>query len=938
MYSEEEAVGASTQYFNGNKLAAEVFVNKYALRDNNNNLLEKTPDEMHRRIAKEFARIEKLKFKNPLSEEQIFNYLDKFAQIIPQGSPMFGIGNPYQYISLSNCYVVESPLDSYSSIHKTDEQLTQISKRRGGVGLDISNLRPANSPTTNSSRVSTGIIPFMERYSNSIREVGQNGRRGALMITISVHHPEVLEFAKVKNDLKKVTGANISIKITDEFLNAVKNNKDYEQRWPVEGTPKISKMVSAKKIWEEIVKSAHTMAEPGILLWDNIIKESPADCYADVNPSYKTVCTNPCCFSQTLTIEVVTSNGIKEIQSITNKDLIWVKDIGTWEKTSGYFYVGEFPVYDVKFANGKLLRITNNHKLSKDGNLFELKDLSIGDTICTDDQSGSTQIVSIEYRGVEPVGCIEVENSHKFTANGIISGNSELPLCEYDSCRLMLVNLFSCVENPYTKEAVFNFDKLTNLTKVCQRLMDDMVDIEIEHIDKILNKIKNDPEPDSIKSNEFALWTNIREKCEKGRRTGTGITAIGDVIAALGLKYTSVESLDMVDKIFKTIKLSAYESSVDMAEELGAFPVWNSELEKNNPFLLRIKDENPKLYKRMQKFGRRNIALLTVAPTGSVSLLAKLINRHGTSSGIEPVFQAEYTRRRKINPGDNSRVDFVDQNGDKWTEYEVYHSGLQEWMDLNPDLSKELSPYRGSCAEELNWASRVKLQGIAQRHIDHSISSTLNLPENVSVEQVMEIYNKAWEEGLKGVTVYRKNCRTGVLVDKNTKSVKINKTNAPKRPKTLPCDIHHINVSGKKYMVFVGMLDNEPYEIMAYEGVYEGAKKGNITKVSRGLYKADLGTCVIDSITERCSPEEEAITRLVSTSLRHGADIGFVVHQLEKTGGSMVTFAKCLARTLKKYIKDGTTISGEECPNCANSLVRQEGCMKCVNCEYSKCG
>ena len=806
MYSEQEAIEASTKYFNGNKLAAEVFVGKYALRDNDNNILEKTPNEMHRRIAKEFARIEKKKFKKPLTENEIFDYLDQFAQIIPQGSPMFGIGNPYQLVSLGNCFVLNSPLDCYNSIHQTDQQLTQISKRRGGVGIDLSHLRPNGSATTNSSRISTGIGPFMERYSNSIREVGQGNRRGALMLTLSVHHPEVLTFCKIKQDKTKVTGANISVKLTDEFLLAVKNDTEYEQRWPVVGTPKISKMVKARDVWKEIVKGAHGYAEPGIIFWNNLIKNSPADCYKDYG--FETVSTNPC---------------------------------------------------------------------------------------------------------------------------------GELPLCELDSCRLMVINLFSCVKYPYRK-SVFDFDKLKHLAKITQRLMDNMIDLELESIDRIINKIESDPEPKEIKRDELALWNKIKTNCINGRRTGTGITALGDSVAALGIKYGSEECISLVQQIQQTIKLGAYEASVDMAEELGPFPIFNKELEKENLFLLNIKKEDPKLYERMQKFGRRNIALLTIAPTGSVSLLAKLVKRFGSSSGIEPVFQAEYVRRRKINPLDNAKIDFIDQNGDKWTEYSVYHAGLEEWIELNADKTKEESPYVGACAEELDWVQRVKLQGAAQKHIDHSISSTVNLPEDVTVDKVMEIYQAAWEQGLKGITVYRKNCRTGVLVDKNEVKEKVKKTQAPKRPKSLPCDVHHINVSGKKYMVFVGLLSSEPYEIMAYEGSYEGAKKGHIVKVKRGIYKAELGDCVIESITDRCEPEEEAITRLVSTSLRHGADISFIVHQLEKTGGSMTTFAKCLARTLKKYIKDGIKVSGEECPNCSGPLTRQEGCIKCVNCEFSKCG
>lgn len=613
IFSYQEALSSSMKYFNGDELAARVFVDKYSLRNNEDEILEDTPEKMHLRIAKEISRIEKNKFNNPLSEELIFSYLDHFKKIIPQGSCMFGIGNPYHYVTLSNCYVIEPPADSYGGICKTDEQLLQISKRRGGNGTDISYIRPAGMMVKNSSRTTTGIIPFMRRFSNSIREVGQGGRRGALMLTISVHHPQVLDFASIKNNLNEITGANISIRLTDEFLTAVQNDGEYEQRWPVDSKkPKISKMVKAKDIWKEIVKNAHNMAEPGLLFWDTIIKESPADCYSD--QGFTTISTNPC---------------------------------------------------------------------------------------------------------------------------------SEIPLPAFDSCRLIVINLLSYVENPFTEKSSFNYNSFFEDCKIMQRLMDDIVDLEIERIDKIINKIEKDPEPKEIKEREYNLWIKVREMAINGRRTGCGITALGDTLAALNIRYCSEESLKVVNEIYKTLKLGCYWSSVEMAKELGHFPVWNHNLERNNPFLLRIKEEDVKLWEEMKKYGRRNIALLTTAPTGTVSILTQ------TTSGIEPLFQAYYIRRKKITHDDkNARIDFVDNMGDKWHEFPIIHSKLLDWMVKNINLlelnqnnsitsliekiSKETlekyikqSPWFNCCAEDLNWVDRVKLQSMAQKHIDHAISSCL---------------------------------------------------------------------------------------------------------------------------------------------------------------------------------------------------------------------
>lgn len=842
----EEAYQESLQYFGGrNELSPKVFVDKYALRDQDGNMVELTPDDMHRRLAKEFARVEKKKFKKPLSEEEIYDLFRRFSKIIPQGSPMYGIGNPYQYVSLSNCYVLDPPLDSYGSILDTDEELVQISKRRGGVGISLDNLRPSGMATRNSSRTSTGVVSFAQRYSNSIREVGQQGRRGALMLTLNVHHPQVLDFAHCKDDEVSVTGANISIALTDEFLTAVMNGEEYEQRWPVNSdTPVISRMVDAREVWMEIIKAAHGRAEPGLIFWDRAISESPADCYADVG--FKTVCTNPC---------------------------------------------------------------------------------------------------------------------------------SEIFLSILDSCRLLLVNLFSCVRNPFSSSAYLDFDMLYELAGLAQRLMDDLVDLEIEAVQRIIAKIEADPEPEHIKTKELRTWQRILEACINGRRTGTGITALGDTLAALGIKYGSQASIEMTEEIYKTLKLGAYRSSVDMAKELGAFPVWDAKKETKCPFLLRIAEDDPKLYKDMQKHGRRNIALLTTAPTGSTSILASLnlfvpntgfkmeeklrekfscviepvdagynLHWHGTTAGIEPLFKDVFTRRKKGNPGDEKfRSDFVDATGDHWMEFDVHHPGLEAWMVVNESDDIEASPYRGACADNIDWVKRVELQAAAQRHIDHSISSTINLPNNVSVERVAEVYETAWKAGCKGITVYRDGCRSGVLIDSNkSKKAEIVRHNAPERPKELECDVYHVSVKGVPYFVLVGLLDGQPYEVFAGKNgfISKKIKKGKVVKVLRPkCYKAimDDGT-EIQPITMACDEEQEALTRMISTGLRHGTPINFMVDQLEKVGGDMTGFARSIARSLKKYIPDGTKVDST-CDQCSasDSLVRQEGCVVCMSCGASKC-
>ena len=833
MYDKSDVYQKTLKYFEGNGLATTVFMDKYALKDSNGNFLEKSPDDMHVRISKEFARIQKRKYKDtvikPLSEKEIYDYLKYFKHIIPQGSPMYGIGNNHQYVSLSNCYVLHKPQDSYGSIIKTDEELVQISKRRGGVGIDISNIRPDNTPTSNSSRYSTGIIPFMKRYSNSTRETSQAGRRGALMLTLDIHHPEavslddsIMDFTTVKKDLTEVTGANISLRLSDEFMHAVKKDDDYEVRFPVDYKerkikPIVSYKQNAKKAWEKIIKSAHGFAEPGLLLWNNIIKESPADCYKD--DGFESVSTNPC---------------------------------------------------------------------------------------------------------------------------------SEIPLCEHDSCRLMLINLFNCVKNPYTKKAEFDFRLLKKLAYTTQLLMDDLVDLELEKINAIIKKIKTDPESVNIKSRELELWNNIKNKCIKGRRTGTGITALGDTLAALNVKYGNAKSMNMVDDIYKCLKLGAYEASINMAQVLGSFPIWDRKKEKDNPFLNRIKKESPKLHTKMCKYGRRNISLLTTAPAGSVSILACMdINNKryfNTTSGIEPNFtNVPYTRKRKVNPHDtNIKVDEIDQNGDKWNYYNVYPSGLQAWMDINGSENIETSPYNNSSADCLDWINRVKLQSIITKHLDHSVSSTLNLPSDISIQEVGKIYQKAWEMGCKGITIYRDGCRTGVLVKDDTSNTKNLRRDSVKRPKKIKCDVYHSTSKGDVYYVVIGLFENKPYEVFAginNSDIPKSITDGYLTKKSRGKYELENDKFSYMLTNDDSNEYMEALARMLSVSLRHNVNINFIVHQLEKTKGDIMSFSKVVAKCLKKYIPDGESVSGESCPICEkdNTLRRQDGCVICVNCGFTKC-
>jgi ribonucleoside-diphosphate reductase alpha chain len=817
MYTYENAFEASVSYFEGDELAAKVFLDKYALRDNNGNLLESTPSDMHKRLAKEFARIESKKFKDPISENKFFELLDRFKYVVPQGSPMFGIGNNNQIISLSNCYVVESPDDSYGGIMRTDEMLAQISKRRGGVGVDISKLRPAQAPVKNAARSSTGITSWMERYSNTIREVGQSGRRGALMLSINVAHKEVENFITVKNDDTKVTGANVSVLLSDEFLKAVENDDTFRLRFPVDAPPSENdKIVKAKELWSKIIHNAWLRAEPGLLFWDKVTQYNAVDCYAD--EGFKTISTNPC---------------------------------------------------------------------------------------------------------------------------------SELPLCSWDSCRLMVLNLFSYVVNPFTKDAYFDFELFSKHGQIIQRMMDDMIDMELEKIQSIIEKVKKDPEDKSIKQRELDLWKTVYDKCEKGRRTGTGITALGDTLAALGIGYGSDESIETTGKIMRTLCLASFRSSMEMARELGPFKIWNWEKEKDSQFLQMIRENDPELYNDISIHGRRNIANLTIAPTGSVSIMTQ------TTSGIEPLFMLNpYTRRKKVNPTDkNVRIDFRDQNGDCWQEFEVIHPKVAQWRKVAgcSDLSK--SPWYGHCAEDIDWVAAVKLQAEAQKYVDHAISKTVNLPEDVTEDQVAKIYEAAWRFGCKGMTVYRKNCRTGVLIEKPKKETKVSenkiiKNDAPKRPQEIDAEVHFPIIKGEPYYVVVGLLEGDPYEVFAGQNllndqpmIKKNLSKGLLKKKARSnyLFMSNDESYPLTNINNH--ENGDALCRMVSTALRHGTSIEFVVHQLEKTKGDLASLSKVLARTLKKYIKDGTKVHGEECPECKSANIqRDDGCIVCRDCGWSKCG
>lgn len=831
-YSYSQVYEASIGYFNGDEFAAKVFVDKYALQSPSGMYLELTPSDMHRRLAKEFVRIEN-KYPNPLSEEEIFSLLDHYKYIVPQGSPMSAIGNPFQLQSLSNCFVVQgvysNKLDSYGGIMLADQEIAQIMKRRGGVGLDISGIRPKDVLTNNAAKTTDGIGVFMERFSNTCREVAQNGRRGALMITISVNHPEIETFINIKRDKKKVTGANISIRFNDEFMQAVKKDEEYTLRWPVDASvadAKVTKTVKAKEIWDQVIDSAWASAEPGLLFWDTVKANTPSDIYADFG--HNSICTNPC---------------------------------------------------------------------------------------------------------------------------------GEIVLPAYDACRLLVLNLVSYVTNPFTKKAAFDFKKFNDHAIVAQRLMDDIIDLEIECVDRILAKVEADPEPTEAKVTEMNLWKKIREMNTSGRRTGLGITALGDTLAMLGFKYGSPESIDITRKIYRALAVASHTSSCTMAQERGAFPIFNHELEKNHQYLKAIfADCSPEVRKMWKTTGRRNIANTTTAPTGSVS------SQTQTTSGIEPAFMLSYVRRKKHNPSDkNARVDFVDAMGDQWQEFTVYHHGVQQWMDATGETDIQKSPYWGATANEIDWVASVDLQAAAQESIDHSISKTCNLPEDVSKDVVSQVYMRAWEKGCKGFTVYRDKCRDGVLIQKSEakklvdgRPGEIETVMAPKRPLELPCDIRKAKIQGEQWTIFVGLFNGKPYEIFGGLSKYveiptkykmgkivKNGKVEDITTYNLIIGEGDDQLFIKDVASVFENGNFGAFTRTISLALRHGTPVQYVVEQLQKDKHSDITsFSKVIARVLKNYITDGTKSTAERvCPSCKkeNSFAYQEKCLTCTNCGWSKC-
>ncbi|WP_302029875.1 adenosylcobalamin-dependent ribonucleoside-diphosphate reductase, partial [Bacteroides finegoldii] len=843
IYSYDEAYEESLRYFQGDELAARVWVNKYAVKDSFGNIYEKSPEDMHWRIANEVARIES-KYPNALTAKELYDLLDHFKYIVPQGSPMTGIGNDYQVASLSNCFVigVDGAADSYGAIIKIDEEQVQLMKRRGGVGHDLSHIRPKGSPVKNSALTSTGLVPFMERYSNSTREVAQDGRRGALMLSVSIKHPDSEAFIDAKMTEGKVTGANVSVKLDDAFMQAAVDGKPYLQQYPIDSSdPTFTKEIDASTLWKKIVHNAWKSAEPGVLFWDTIIRESVPDCYADLG--YRTVSTNPC---------------------------------------------------------------------------------------------------------------------------------GEIPLCPYDSCRLLAINLYSYVVNPFKPNAYFDFDLFKKHVALAQRIMDDIIDLELEKIERIMHKIDEDPENDEVKRAERVLWEKIYKKSGQGRRTGVGITAEGDMLAALGLRYGTEEATEFSEKVHKTVALGAYRSSVEMAKERGAFEIYDNKREQNNPFIQRLAEADPELYEEMKKYGRRNIACLTIAPTGTTSLMTQ------TTSGIEPVFLPVYKRRRKVNPNDtNVHVDFVDETGDAFEEYIVFHHKFVTWMEANGyDPSKRYSqeeidelvaksPYYKATSNDVDWLMKVKMQGRIQKWVDHSISVTINLPNDVDEDLVNRLYVEAWKSGCKGCTVYRDGSRSGVLI--SAKSDKNKKEELPPckpptvvevRPRILEADVVRFQNNKEKWVAFVGLLDGHPYEIFTGlqdddEGILlpksvtsgriiknideDGTKRYDFQFENKRGYKT-----TIEGLSEKFNKEYWNYAKLISGVLRYRMPIEQVIKlvgSLQLNSENINTWKNGVERALKKYIQDGTEAKGKKCPNCGNeTLVYQEGCLICTTCGASRCG
>lgn len=840
-YTFDEAYQASLDYFTGDELAAKVWVNKYALKDAFGNIYEQTPTDMHRRLAGEVARVE-AKYPNPLSEQELFELFDHFRFIIPQGSPMTGIGNDFQIASLSNCFVVgvEGNADSYGAVIRIDEEQVQLMKRRGGVGHDLSHIRPKGSPVKNSALTSTGLVPFMERYSNSTREVAQDGRRGALMMSVSIKHPDAESFIDAKMTEGRVTGANVSVKIDDEFMEAVVSGAMYHQQYPIAGDdPMVTKLIDARSLWKKIIHNAWKSAEPGVLFWDTILRESVPDSYADLG--FRTVSTNPC---------------------------------------------------------------------------------------------------------------------------------GEIPLCPYDSCRLLAINLYSYVVNPFSKDAYFDFDLFKKHVGLAQRIMDDIIDLESEKIEKILEKIASDPEGEDIKRTERELWEKIQRKTLAGRRTGVGITAEGDMLAALNLRYGTEEATDFAEKVQKTLALAAYGSSVKMAKERGAFEIYDAKREEHNPFILRLKNESPALYEDMVKYGRRNIACLTIAPTGTTSLMTQ------TTSGIEPVFLPVYKRRRKVNPNDaDVHIDYVDETGDAFEEYVVFHHKFVTWMLANDypvtkkytaeeiDHLVALSPYYKATSNDVDWVQKVRMQGRIQKWVDHSISVTINLPNDVSEEMVDKLYVEAWRSSCKGCTVYRDGSRSGVLLSTEKNKKKSEDCMEPPvivstRPRELEADVVKFQNNREKWIAFVGLMNGRPYEIFTgladdEEGIMlpKTVEKGSIIKSydadGRKHYDFQFKNkrgfkMTLEGLDSKFEPEYWNYAKLISGVLRYGMPISQViklVQEMELNNESINTWKNGVARALKKYLPNGTELKGQKCPNCGyETLVYQEGCLICKNCGASRCG
>ncbi|MGI5833834.1 MAG: adenosylcobalamin-dependent ribonucleoside-diphosphate reductase [Bacteroidales bacterium] len=838
IYTREEAFDASLEYFQGDELAARVWVNKYAIKDSFGNLYEKSPEDMHWRLANEIARIENT-YPNPLSAKELFDLFDRFRYIIPQGSPMTGIGNEFQVASLSNCFVIgiDGEADSYGAVIKIDEEQVQLMKRRGGVGHDLSHIRPKGTPVKNSALTSTGIVPFMERYSNSTREVAQDGRRGALMLTVSIKHPDSESFIDAKMTEGKVTGANVSVKLTDEFMRAATENLPFVQQYPVNASdPDITKEINAKALWKKIVHNAWRSAEPGVLFWDTILNESVPDCYADLG--FRTVSTNPC---------------------------------------------------------------------------------------------------------------------------------GEIPLCPYDSCRLLAINLYSYVNKPFTTEASFDYELFKKHVALAQRIMDDIIDLEMEKIDRILEKIDSDPEDPEIKRAERILWEKIKAKTAQGRRTGVGTTAEGDMLAALNLRYGTEEASDFSEKIHRLVAIEAYRSSINLAKERGAFSIYNYEREENNPYIKRLFNEAPELKEDMKTYGRRNIACLTIAPTGTTSLMTQ------TTSGVEPAFSLIYKRRRKINPNDpGARVDFKDENGDCFEEYIVFHHKFVTWMEaqgyptaknytqeeLDEMIAK--SPYYKATSKDVDWMQKVKMQGRIQKWVDHSISVTINLPADVSEELVNQLYIEAWRSGCKGCTVYRDGSRSGVLLDASEKKDKGRlicfPELTPKRPRELIADVLRFQNNKEKWIAFIGMQNGRPYEIFTGiedddEGIAlpKNVTKGKIIKNfdDHGVKRYDFQfsnrrgyKTTVEGLSDKFNPEYWNYAKLISGVLRYGMPIDQVIKlvgSLELDSKSINTWKNGVERALKNYLPDGSEVQGEKCPKCGNTLVYQEKCAHCVNCDFSRC-